>query len=273
MSDHIHVDVDAGVLTLRIARPDKRNAITQEMYGALAEAFARAEREDTIRLIRLGGQGGTFTAGNDLADFLAAGALRTDGPTMTFLRAVATGTKLLVAEVDGPAIGIGTTVLLHCDLVYASARSVFALPFVPLGVVPEFGSSLLLPRRVGPAAAARLLYFGEPFDATQASRLGLVTEVLPDADALRARVDDRIAALLAQPAQALAATRALLHDSAGPQVLARIEDEAVQFARQLESAQTRAAIAARLPGGSGGRGKPGRSGEPEVPGEPGRSGR
>lgn len=248
VSEHIHVDVDDGVLTLRIARPAKRNALTQEMYGALAEGFLRAEREDTIRIIRLCGQDATFTAGNDLADFLAGGALRTDGPTLTFLRAVAATTKLLVAEVDGPAVGIGTTLLLHCDLVYASARAVFALPFVPLGVVPEFGSSLLLPRRVGPAAAARLLYFGEPFDAAEAARLGLVTEVLPDADALRARVDDRIAALLAQPAQALAATRALLHDSDGPQVLARLEQEAVQFARQLAAPETRAAIEARLPG-------------------------
>ncbi|CAO5170962.1 Enoyl-CoA hydratase/carnithine racemase [Frankia sp. AiPs1] len=250
MSGQIQAEVDAGVLTLRIARPEKRNAITQEMYLALAEAFARAEREDAIRVIRLSGQGGTFTAGNDLADFLSGGGLRTDGPTMTFLRAVAAGTKLLVAEVDGPAIGIGTTVLLHSDLVYASARAVFGLPFVNLGVVPEFGSSLLLPRRVGPAAAARLLYFGEPIDAAEAERLGLVTEVLPDADALRARVDARVAALLAQPAQALAATRALLHDSSGPDVLARIEAEAVRFAQQLESPQTRAAIAARLPGAS-----------------------
>ncbi|SNQ45988.1 Enoyl-CoA hydratase/carnithine racemase [Frankia canadensis] len=248
MSDEIHSDVHGGVQTVRIVRPDKRGALTQGMYSALTEAFTAAEADAGVRIIRLCGDAGSFTAGNDLDDFLAGGALRPDGPTMGFLRVVARGTKLLVAEVDGPAVGIGTTVLLHCDLVYATERSRLGLPFVSLGVVPEFGSSLLLPRRVGPAAAARLVYFGEPFGAAEAARLGIVTEVLADAQALRARVDDRVAALLAQPAEALAATRALLHDAGDAEILDRIELEGRIFAERLASAQTQAAIAARMPG-------------------------
>ncbi|WP_235947245.1 enoyl-CoA hydratase-related protein [Candidatus Frankia alpina] len=248
VSSQIESEIADGVLTVRIARPDKRNALTQAMYTALAEAFAAGEADAGVRIIRIRGSGGSFTAGNDLADFLATADLAPDGPTLTFIRTVARGTKLLVAEVDGPAVGIGTTLLLHCDLVYATERSTLGIPFVNLGVVPEFGSSLLLPRRVGPAAAARLAYFGEPFGAAQAADLGIVTEVLPDADALRARVDDRVAALLAQPPGALAATRALLHDGGTAPVLARIDAEGAIFAERLASAEAKAAMTARLPG-------------------------
>jgi enoyl-CoA hydratase/carnithine racemase len=248
MSGQIDSDVVGGVQTVRIVRPDKRGAVTQEMYLALTAAFTAAEADPSVRIIRVCGAGGAFTAGNDLDDFLAGGALRPDGPTMGFLRTVPRSTKLLVAEVDGPAVGIGTTLLLHCDLVYATERSKLGLPFVNLGVVPEFGSSLLLPRRVGPAAAARLVYFGEPFGAAEAARLGIVTEVLADAEALTARVDDRIAALLAQPPLALAASRALLHDPQDTELLERVELEGRIFAERLESEESRAAIAARMPG-------------------------
>jgi enoyl-CoA hydratase/carnithine racemase len=248
VSGQIDSEVADGVLTLGIARPEKRGAVTQAMYAALAEAFARAEADTAVRIIRLRGDGGSFTAGNDLADFRSGKALRPDGPTMTFLRTAARGTKLLVAEVDGPAIGIGTTLLLHCDLVYATERSTFGLPFVSLGVVPEFGSSLLLPRRVGPAVAARLVYFAETIGSAEAARLGIVTEVVADAAALRARVDDRIATLLAQPPQALAAARALLHDAGDAEVLDRIETEGAIFAERLASPEAQAAIAARLAG-------------------------
>ncbi|WP_462186581.1 MULTISPECIES: enoyl-CoA hydratase-related protein [unclassified Frankia] len=251
MSSQIESEPGQGTLTVRINRPEKRNALTQAMYVALTEAFDKAETDPEIRVIRLTGSGGSFTAGNDLVDFLATNALRAEGPTLTFIRTLARSTKLLVAEVDGPAMGIGTTLLLHCDLVYATERSTLGMPFVNLGVIPEFGSTLLLPRRVGPAIAARIVYFGESLGAAEAARLGVVTEVLPDAEALRARVDDRVAALLAQPPQALAAARALLHDGGTPEVLARIDAESAIFTERLVSDEARSAMTARLPGRHG----------------------
>lgn len=250
MSGQIETERRPGTLHVRLNRPDKRNALTHAMYVDLRTAFEQAEAAPDIRIIHLSGSGGAFTAGNDLADFLHSPPSGTDSPTLLFVRALAANTKLLVAEVDGPAVGLGTTMLLHCDLVYATARAVLAMPFVNLGLVPEAGSTLLLPRRVGPAAAARLAYFGEPVTAAEAARLGLVTEVLPDPDALRARVADRLRALLAQPPEALAATRSLLHGDPR-EVLARIEVESTVFAERLASPESRAAMTAALAGRRG----------------------
>nr|MDT0666085.1 enoyl-CoA hydratase-related protein [Micromonospora sp. DSM 115978] len=176
----------------------------------MAEAVGVAEADPDVRVIRFVGSGGCFTAGNDLAAFLEGPSLDLDGPTIAFMKALATSTKVVVAQVDGPAVGIGTTMLMHCDLVYATARSKFALPFVNLGIVPEFGASTILPRLLGRQAAADALLFGEPFSAAKALDYGLVTEVLADADALAERVAARLEALVANPPLALAATRRLL---------------------------------------------------------------
>src|SRR5882757_7646570 len=199
----VEVRTAPGVRTVRLTRPAKRNAITSAMYAALADAFASADADDDVRVVLLTGSGGSFTAGNDLADMAANPPLGDDAPPLRFLDALAALRPVLVAAVDGPAIGVGTTVLLHCDLVYATARSTFRLPFVNLGLVPEAASTLLLPRLVGAQRAAELTLFGEPFDAAQAHRLGLVTAVAPDATALTALVAERARTLAGKPAAAL----------------------------------------------------------------------
>jgi enoyl-CoA hydratase/carnithine racemase len=250
MTDHVQTETAPGVLTIRLNRPDKLNAITTGMYGALADAMGQGETDESVRVIVLTGAPGVFSAGNDLTDVLTGNVLELEGPTMRFIHSLIDCTKVLVAEVDGPAIGIGTTALLHCDLVYATARTKFGLPFVKLGIVPEAASSLLLPRVVGPAAAANLLLFGDVFSAQEAASAGLVTEVLPDADTLRARVADRVAALLARPPLALAATRRLMRDAGSVAALhARAVLEAEEFKVRVESDESRAQVAAVLAGG------------------------
>ncbi|MFI5611067.1 enoyl-CoA hydratase-related protein [Amycolatopsis sp. NPDC051903] len=239
------IDVVAGatVTTVTVNRPDKRNALTKAMYAALAEALDAAETPVVV----LTGAGGTFTAGNDLGDFLAAdsggGA---DSPVRRFQEALLAARSVVVAAVDGPAVGIGATLLLHCDLVYATERSYLQFPFTSLGLVPEFGSSYVLPRLVGPQRAAELLLFGDRVPAAEAHRLGLVNEVLPDAEALAARVADRTAALAAQPPSSLALTRELLRDTAETTVRDRLEVESQHFAKLLHDPATVANLRAKL---------------------------
>ena len=245
MTDHVLTENSNGVLTIQLNRADKRNALTQPMYSIMAEALGVAEADPDVRVILLTGSGGCFTAGNDLAGFLEGPSLDLDGPTIAFMRALARTTKVVVAQVDGPAVGVGTTMLMHCDLVYATARSKFALPFVNLGIVPEFGASTILPKLLGRQAAAHVLLFGEPFSAAQALEYGLVTEVLPDADALAERVSARVAALVAKPPLALAATRRLLRPADEvADLVAYIEAEALVFRERVSSDEAKAAIAA-----------------------------
>jgi enoyl-CoA hydratase/carnithine racemase len=244
MTDHVLTETAGGVLTVRINRPDKRNAITQDMYQALGDALVSAEADPAVRVVVFTGNGGAFTAGNELADIAERDVLEPSGPTARFIRALIDTSKVLVAEIDGAAIGIGTTMLLHCDLVYATARSKFGMPFVNLGVVPEAASSVLLPRVAGPGRAAGLLLFGDTFGAAAAAEAGIVTEVLPDADALRTRVADRVEALLARPAGALAAVRRLLHPEA---LVAELHTaaalEGVVFTATSKTSDAQAAIA------------------------------
>ena len=212
-------------------RPQKRNAITVAMYAAMADAVEAAEADDSVRVVLFHGRGGAFTAGNDLADFLANPPDSPERPVFRFLRALAAARKPLVAAVEGPAVGIGTTMLLHCDFVLAADTARFALPFVNLGLVPEAASSLLLPRLVGYQRAAELLMLGEPFDAVTAERIGLVGRVGPAADLLAAAraLADRLAA---KAPEALRATKALLKSASGS-VAERLVEEAAVFARQL----------------------------------------
>lgn len=207
------------VVTLTLNRPDKRNAITTAMYATLADELAAA---DDAAVVVLTGAGGAFTAGNDLADMAAHPPVGDSPPPVRFLDALTRLRAVLVAAVDGPAIGIGCTVLPHCDLVYTTAPSRFRLPFVPLGLVPEAASTLLLPRRAGRQRAADLMFFGEEFGAAEAHRLGLVTEVLADAAALSARVAERTARLAELPRAALHATKALLADETARTVATRL---------------------------------------------------
>src|SRR3954452_14756857 len=186
MSEHVRVERDGAVLAIALARPDRRNAITVAMYAALADAIESAAEDTSVRAITIRGEGQDFAAGNDLADFLqAAPRLDEEIPVWRLLRILATCETPIIAAVHGNCVGIGTTMLLHCDLVIADETAKFSLPFVDLGLVPEAASSLLLPRLAGRRSAARYLLLSEPFGAQEARDIGLVSHVVPAGTAER----------------------------------------------------------------------------------------
>ena len=244
MSEHVRIDSGGGVLAIRLARPERRNAITVAMYAELADAISNAQQDPSLRLITLSGEGEDFTAGNDLADFLAA--MPRDGEEIAvwrLLRALAGNELPLVAAVHGNAVGIGTTLLLHCDIVLAEAGTCFSMPFVDLGLVPEAASSLLLPRLAGRRRAARYLLLAEPFGPEEAFEWGLVTKVVP-AGGLDQALSETVAALLAKPAEALRMTQKLLRHGARDEMLERFELENSHFSERLQSAEVKQAITA-----------------------------
>ena len=249
MSEQILVSRADAVCELRLNRPEKRNALTFAMYEALARALTEAQGEAQVRAVLVSGAGAGFCAGNDLHDFLQTPHLTSDHPVLVFLRTLATFSKPLVAAVHGQSVGIGVTMLLHCDLVVAATGAQFSMPFVALGLVPEAASSLLLPRLVGPQRAAELLLLGRPFDAERALSLGLVNRVV-DETALLEEARQLARSLTQQPATALAATRRLLRGDPA-QILERIEEEARIFGAQLQSQELRTAISAFLARGRG----------------------
>lgn len=244
MSEHVRVERDGGVLAITLARPDRRNAITVDMYAALADAFEGAAGETSIRVISIRGEGQDFAAGNDLEDFLK---VRPGGdeeiPVWRLLRALAACETPIVAAVHGNCVGIGTTMLLHCDLVVADPGARFSLPFVDLGLVPEAGSTLLLPELAGRRRSARYLLLAEPFGAAEALEIGLVSHLAPDGR-LNEVAADLVSALLAKPAEALRQTQRLLRDGARAEILDRMELESRAFAERLESDEVRQAISA-----------------------------
>lgn len=240
MSEPIAIIVEQGVMEIHIDRPDKKNALTAQMYRAMTAALADASARADIGAILFAGRGDAFCAGNDLKDFMA-------GPeggaaAFAFIRAIAAFDKPVVAAVQGLAVGVGTTMLFHCDLIYAAPDARFIMPFVNLGIVPEAGSSLLAPATLGHAKAAAMLLLGEPMDAATADQAGLVTAVVP-ADMLLAHARGKAAALVAKPPQALALTRRLMKGD--PSVLAaRIEEEAELFRQTLASPEAQEAFTA-----------------------------
>lgn len=240
MSEHIAVIEQAGVLEIHIDRPDKKNALTAAMYRAMTAALADASARADIGAVLFAGRGDAFCAGNDLKDFLA-------GPeggaaAFAFIRAIAAFDKPLVAAVQGLAVGVGTTMLFHCDLIYAAPDARFVMPFVNLGIVPEAGSSLLAPALMGHAKAAAMLMLGEPMDAQGADRAGLVTAIVP-ADQLLDHARARAAALMAKPPQALAVTRRLMKGDPAT-LTARIDEEARLFRESLTSPEAQEAFTA-----------------------------
>jgi len=250
MSEPILVASDAGVCEVRLNRPEKRNAVTFLMYEQLTRALSDAQADGAVRAVLLSGEGASFSAGNDLQDFLTGPALSAAHPAMQFLRTLATFGKPLLGAVQGQTVGIGVTMLLHCDLIVAARTAQFTLPFVALGLVPEAGSSLLLPRLIGHQRAAELLFLGQPFNADTAYRLGLVNSVVEE----RSLLDETRAlarAVAQQPAESLTATRRLLRGDTG-ELLARIEEEARIFGAQLQSEEFRARVRAFLTRGRSG---------------------
>jgi enoyl-CoA hydratase/carnithine racemase len=244
MSEQVLISSADGVCELRLNRPEKRNAITFAMYAALAAGLAAAGADTQVRAVLICGEGPGFCAGNDLNDFLAGPKFSAAHPVLALLRALATFEKPLLAAVHGQTVGIGVTLLLHCDLIVAARNTLFSLPFVKLGLVPEAASSLLLPRLIGAQRAAELLFLGQPFDAATAHALGLVNRVVED-DRLAQEARALARSIAQQPGEALLATKRLLRGDP-TEVLARIEAEARVFGALLESEEFRAGVRAFL---------------------------
>jgi len=243
MSEHVRVEKSGGLLAITLARPDRRNAITIDMYAALADAISEAFEDGQTRLITISGEGQDFAAGNDLADFLQAQRTDEEIPVWRLLRALAECEIPIVAAVHGNCVGIGTTMLLHCDLVIADDSARFSMPFVDLALVPEAASSMLFPRLAGRRRAARYLLLAEPFGAEEAQAIGLVSHRVP-AGGLDAKLQEIVAALLAKPREALRLTQKLLRTGTQDEILARMKLESSTFAERLASAEVKDAIAA-----------------------------
>lgn len=242
-SELVQTGLSEGVLTLQINRPDKKNALNLAMYAALAEALKGADSDAGVRVVLIRGTDDCFTSGNDLADFLSAPPTGMDSPVMQFLLAISEARKPLVAAVNGAAVGIGVTMLLHCDLVYAGSSATFQMPFVNLGLCPEAGSTLLLPRIMGHQRAAELLLLGETFTAEKACALEIVTSVHGDAD-VQAIARGRALQLAAQPAAAVRLAKSLLKREYAAQLRETIAEEAAQFMARLKSPEAAEALQA-----------------------------
>ncbi|MFT3718965.1 enoyl-CoA hydratase [Pseudorhodoferax sp.] len=242
MSD-ILIHIDAGVTTLTFNRLDKKNSITAAMYGQLADALAAADADPAQRVVVLQGHETIFSAGNDIGDFLNAPPSRENSPVFRFLRGIAGLSKPLLAAVCGPAVGVGTTMLFHCDLVYAGDNAAFSMPFVNLGLVPEAASSLLVPQAMGYHRAAEALLLGEPFMAEAALEVGLVNRVVPPSEA-NALAQAQARKLAAKPLTSLVETKRLLKQGQAAQVLARMDEEGALFRRMLGEPAAREAFGA-----------------------------
>ena len=244
MSD-ILIDTSAGVMTLTLNRVAKKNAFTEAMYAQCAEAMELAVQDPGVRVLVWQGHETVFSAGNDIADFLAHPPATRDAPVFRLLRALANFPKPLLAAVCGPAVGIGTTLLFHCDLVYAGDNAAFAMPFVNLGVCPEAGASLLVPQMMGYHRAAEALLLGEPFMAEAALEVGLVNRVVPPTEAtVMAQAQARKLAL--KPASSLMVTKRLMKQGQATQVMAQMDAEAAEFGRMLQEPAAKEAFTAFL---------------------------
>lgn len=232
-----------GILTIRMNRPEKKNALTHAMYRQLATALQEAESDPAVRVILLCGLPGAFTTGNDLIDFLKNPLLGEESPVLTFLYTLVGLKKPLMAAVEGLAVGVGVTLLLHCDYVCAGASSTFQMPFVNLGLVPEAGSTLLLPRMLGHLRASELLLFGETFTALAAKEAGLVTTISPDEQVLATTLA-RARQLVAQPAAAVRQTKALLKRGIAAALEETLRVEAEIFLQRLASPEAAEALQA-----------------------------
>jgi enoyl-CoA hydratase/carnithine racemase len=241
MSDILTAQAD-GVLTITFNRPDKKNALTSAMYATLANALEAADTDPAVRVILFTGNGGAFTSGNDLQDFLNNPPQGDNTPVFRFLRAISTASKPMIAAVSGVAVGVGTTMLLHCDLVYAGESAKLSLPFVNLALVPEAASSLLLPAMVGHHRAAELFMLGEAFTPATAKDYGIVNAIYPD-DKLLAEATALAARLATKPPTAMRLTKQLLKRTKGD-VAGQMAQEGEHFRSQLKSAEAREAMTA-----------------------------
>ena len=235
--------IEDDVLTITFNRPAKKNAITAAMYQALADALHGGDTDPAVRAILIVGQPEIFTAGNDLEDFMKTPPHSDDSPVFQFLQAISTAQKPIVAAVRGAAVGVGTTMLLHCDLVYAGRSAKFSMPFVQLGICPEAASSLLLPQLIGFRHAAAKLLLGEAFGADEALAIGFVNQVLDD-DAVVAHARAQAVKLASLPMTSIRTTKWLMKGDAAPDVAARMQKEGAAFREMLGAPEAKEAFAA-----------------------------
>jgi enoyl-CoA hydratase/carnithine racemase len=235
--------LDEGVLSLTINRLDRKNSITAVMYAAMADVLIAAESNDAVRVLVIQGHETIFSAGNDIGDFLNKPPSTQDAPVFRFLYAISAFTKPIVAAVCGPAVGIGTTLLMHCDLIYAGDNAAFSMPFVNLGLCPEAGSSLLVPQLMGYPRAAEALLLGEPFTAETALEMGLINRIVPPAEA-SALAQQQAQKLAAKPLSSVIETKRLMKQASASAVKQRIHDESLSFGRMLSEPAAREAFTA-----------------------------
>ncbi len=242
MADAVTSRLEGGVLQLTMNRPEKKNALNQPMYGALADGIERVESERGVRVLHITGAGDIFTAGNDIKDFQAAGSTDGEAPVMRFLNRLSSTDIPIVAAVNGPAIGVGVTMLLHMDFVFASPNATFSTPFVDLGLVPEAASSMLMPLQMGYRKAAAMLMMGEKFSAETALETGIVGEIFDESELLE-QTHEVARRLAAKPRKALRATKRLLRMTPHP-IAERLGVEMSDFRIALASPEAREAMAA-----------------------------
>ena len=242
MSD-ILTHTDAGVMTITFNRLDKKNSITSSMYAAMADAVAQAAADPAVRVVVFQGHESIFSAGNDIGDFLNQPPSTQESPVFRFLRGIATFEKPLLAAVAGPAVGIGTTMLFHCDLVYAGDNAAFSMPFVNLGLCPEAASSYLAPRMFGYHRAAEALLMGEPFFAETAQEVGLVNRVVPPTE-VNGYAQAQARKLAAKPLTSLIATKRLMKGGDQQAVLQKMDEEGRDFGRMLREPAAKEAFGA-----------------------------
>jgi len=241
--DEVLVHAEVGVMTLTLNRLARKNSLTGAMYAALADALERAREDAAVRVVLVQGHETVFCAGNDIGDFLGQPPTGQDAPVFRFLHAIATFPKPLLAAVCGPAVGVGTTMLLHCDLVYAGDNAAFSMPFVNLGLCPEAASSLLAPQLLGYHRAAEALLLGEPFMAEAALEVGLVNRVLPPTEA-NGYAQAQARKLAAKPLASLVETKRLMKKGQQPAVLQQIAEEGESFRRMLVAPAAKEAFTA-----------------------------
>ena len=242
MTDTVALTRTDAVLEIRLARPEKKNALTRAMYDAMADAFAQVDNDPSLRVALLTGTGDTFTSGNDITDFRARAAGEARSSSSRFLPAISSMQKPLIAAVNGAAVGVGTTMLMHCDLIVAARSARFVMPFTSLGLVPEAASSLLFPRLLGYQRASALLLLGEPLDASTAHQWGLVNRVVDD-EALLDTARGMARRLAGLPPQAVRLTKRLIRHGA-EDVAGRMAEELALFREQLGSPEAKEAFAA-----------------------------
>lgn len=239
----ILTQVEAGVMTITLNRLERKNSITSAMYGALADALESANHDPAARVVVIQGHETIFSAGNDIGDFLNLPPATPDAQVFRFLRGLSSFPKPIVAAVSGPAVGIGTTLLLHCDLIYAGDNAAFSMPFVNLGLCPEAASSFLMPQLVGYPRAAEALLLGEPFTAETALEMGLINRIVPPAE-VNALAQRQALKLAAKPLGSLIETKRLMKKGHAGMVAERIAEEALSFGRLLQEPAAREAFSA-----------------------------